>query len=315
MNFHFTFVFALILFILSACALQAEALQISAPTFIPTNSQTPTNSFSNTLSSILPQETLTPGPGEEIIVMTSHPPEIILTALNLQLDSSGTKLTQAAQQISTLSSEFSALQTQLAVVSTNAAGNTASNNTNQNGYQIPSNVHTVVTVEKATIFISKSKNKVGAPIMQPYEPRVYYPAGTETWVYKEKIKADGGAIYYESYDPDGQSDLKVYFSAKQIQIRLPNGNPDPDNYPGNVAKAIITEETVVFVVNSYDKQGKPIMETFKPYIRYSPGKFEIIYPEFVVATGGSHWYPIYDPDGKPSGYIQSTFISFPEIWN
>ena len=78
---------------------------------------------------------------------------------------------------------------------------------------------------------------------------------------------------------------------------------------------MITEETVVFVANSYDKQGKPIMETYKPFIRYSHGKFEIVYPEYVVATGGSHWYPIYDPDGHPSGYIRSTFISFPDIWN
>ena len=314
MNFHFTFVFALILFILSACALQAEISQISAPTFSPTHSQTPTNSLFENLPAN-PIVTWTPTPGEEIIVMTSHPPEIVLTALNLQLDSSGAKLTQAAQQISTLSAEFSALETQLAVISTDTAKNTSSDNTNSSGYKIPSNVYTVVTVEKATIFISKSNNKNGAPIMVPYEPRVYYPPGTETWVYKDKIKADGGAIYYESFDPDGQSDLKVYFSSKQIQIRLPNGNPDPDNFPGDVAKAKITDDTVVFVVTSYDKQGKPIMETYKPYIRYSSGKFEIVYPEYVVATGGSHWYPIYDPDGKPSGYIRSTFISFPEIWN
>jgi len=314
MNFHFTIVFALILFILSACAFQAEVSQISAPTFSPTHSQSPTDSVVNNSTAPTQLSTMTPPPGEEIILMTSQPPEIILTALNLQLDSSGAKLTQAVQQISTLAAESSALETQLAIISTNAAATSSDPKTSHSGYIIPSNVHTIVTIEKATIYITKSNNKAGAPVMEPYQPRVYIPAGTEAWVFKKGIKADGGSIYFESYDPDGQSDLRVYFSAKQIQIKLPDGKPDPDKFPGNVAKAMITEDTVVFVANSYDKEGKPIMETYKPYIRYATGKYEIVYPEYVIATGGSHWYPIYDPDGKPSGYLRSTFISFPEVW-
>jgi len=173
----------------------------------------------------------------------------------------------------------------------------------------------VVIVDKAVIFEAKSNNKAGAPIMQPYKPRTVLPPGSEAWVYKKEVKADGGEIYYESYDPDGHSTLTVYFRSDHIQIRIPTGSPNPKNYPPNVAKALITDNTALFVISAYDNAGKPIMETYKPAIRYSSGKTEIVYPEFVVATGGTHWYPVYDPDGKPSGYIRSIFISFPKFWD
>jgi hypothetical protein len=307
------FAFTLILNILSACASTAEITQNSPPTFTPTF--TPSSTTTPEPSIILPQNTPTLTSDPEYVMMTAKPQEIVITALNLQLDSSSLKLTEAANQIATMAAESSSLETQLAVVSTNAENNSSNQNSTSGGFTIPSNVHTVVTVQKATIFIPKSYNKAGAPIMLPYEPRVYLPAGTEAWVYKKSVKADGGAIYYESYDPDGQTATKVYFKASHIQIRLPSGSPDPDKFPANVAKAEIIDKTVLFVATSYDKAGKPIMVTYKPYIRYNPGNFEIVYPKYVIATGGSHWHPVYDPDGNPSGYIRSTFISFPGTWD
>jgi hypothetical protein len=303
-----------LLIILCSCAIPSEVSPISSPNFTSTDP-----ALRNTPSPVQPttlvQSTPTVTPEEEVIMMTSEPPEIILTALNLQLQSNSTKLTEAAQQIAAMATESSGLKTQIALVATNASGNTSNQNSNSNQYNIPSNVYTVVTVDKAVIFEAKSYNKAGAPIMQPYEPRVFLPPGSEAWVYKKQVKADGGEIYYESYDPDGQSKLTVYFRSKHIQIRIPNGNPDPDNFPPDVAKALITDNTALFVIKSYDNAGKPIMETYKPAIRYRSGQTEIVYPEFLVGTGGTHWYPVYDPDGKPSGYIRSIFISFPKFWD
>ena len=312
MKIRLLIILTFIVFILGACASTAEVLPISAPNFTPTYTLSP----SSTPSPVQPTSVLQASPSilpEEVVMLTSEPPEIILTALNLQLDSNGVKLTESANQISTLATESAALKTQLADSATNAVED-SNPNTSSSQYTIPSNVYTVVTVDKAVIFEAKSTNKAGAPIMLPYKPRVFLPPGTEAWVYKKQVKADGGGIFYESFDPDGQSDLKVYFRAEHIQIRLPNGRPDPDKYPSNVAKAVLTDKTVLFVVTSYDKAGKPIMNTYKPYIRYNVGSTEIVYPEYVIATGGSHWYPVYDPDGKPSGYIRSTFISFPLFW-
>jgi len=313
MNIRPPLIIALMLLFISACSTNATVSQISTAVFSPTN--TPRSSFDQPPSATLAQSTPPPTLEQELMVMTSEPPSIVMTALNLQLDSSNQKLTEASNQIATMASAASILETQLAAVSTKAAGGSSNPATTNDGYAIPSNVFTVVTVDRATIFSIKSYNKAGAPIMLPFEPRVVIPPGTEAWVYKESIKADGGAIYYESYDPDGESDLKVFFKASHIQIRLSNGNPNPDDFPSNVAKASFTQKTVLFVIDSYDKSGKPIMETYKPTIRYDPGMFEIVYPEFVVATGGSQWYPVYDPDGKPSGYLQSRFISFPQTWD
>jgi hypothetical protein len=76
MIFHFTLVFALILFILSACALQAEVSQISASTFSPTHSQSPTISYSYNIFSNPLLRGWTPTHAEEIIVLASYQPDI-----------------------------------------------------------------------------------------------------------------------------------------------------------------------------------------------------------------------------------------------
>ena len=151
--------------------------------------------------------------------------------------------------------------------------------------------------------------------MEIYEPRVEFPPGYEAWVYKNPVKADGGTIYYESYDPDGDPpDFKIYFKANQIQVRPPGGTPDPRNYPADVAKAEVILKAVVNTPHGYDDQGKPIREPYKPYIRYEVGQTVLVYPKYVVATGGSHWVAIYDPDGNPSAYLWLGWLDFPTIW-
>jgi hypothetical protein len=96
---------------------------------------------------------------------------------------------------------------------------------------------------------------------------------------------------------------------------MPNGSPDPDKYPGNVGKAKVTSKVAVHVISGYDDKGKPIMTTYKPNIHYNVGEYVILYPRYVIATGGSHWYAIYDSDGKPSAYLPATKVTFLATWN
>ena len=116
--------------------------------------------------------TATPTPlGEQVVVLTNEPPNIVLTAINLQLEQNQVRLTEAANQIATLSADSSLLETQVASAKTQAAatanpGNPGNNNPTNSNYNIPSNVYTVVTTaSKAYIFIEKDKNKNGYEIM------------------------------------------------------------------------------------------------------------------------------------------------------
>ena len=267
--------------------------------------------------------TATPTPlGEEVVVLTNEPPDIILTAMSLQLEQNQVRLTEAANQIATLSADSNQLETQVAAAKTQTAatanpGSSGNNNPTNSKYTIPGNVYTVVTTDSKTfVFIEKTKNKNGAPIMGFYEPRTFLEAGSEAWVYKSAVKVDGGELYYESYDPDGSAPpFKIYFRGKHIQIRLPNGSPNPANYPANVAKAKVTSKVAVHRITGYDNKDKPIMDTYKPYIHYNAGDSVILYPKYVIATGGSYWYAIYDSDGKPSGYLPATRVTFPASWD
>ncbi|HKJ27790.1 MAG TPA: hypothetical protein VJ965_09145 [Anaerolineales bacterium] len=275
----------------------------------PTETQIPPQAYT-------PTSTL----GQEIIILTHETPDIILTSANLQIAQNNLDLTQAANQIATLESQSDILKTQLAAASTQAASagssSSSSSSTSSSGnYNIPSNVYTVTTTTKAVIYITKRDNDAGYPIMQIYEPRVKFPPGTLTWVYKEVIRADGADYFYQSYDPDGQSELKAYFRLQDIQVRLPSGSPNPFNYPANVAKGEFKEKAVAHYANGYDSGDKPIMEVYEPRIKYEKGKTELLITEFVIATGGSHWYPIYDPDGKPSLYVPVSSVKFLYTWD
>lgn len=274
---------------------------IEPATLVPTNTPVP--------------QTPTDTPDDEIVILTNESPDVVLTSVNLQLEDKQEQLTQSAEENATLQAQIYTLQTQVAEAATNANTGSSSSSGSNSGYVIPSNVYTVTIVDKATVFVASTYNKQGAPVMAPYVPRVYLEAGRTAWVYKTPVVADGGAIYYQSYDPDGESsDLKVYFRSIHIQIRLPNGKPDPDNYPGDVAKALLTDNTVLFVASTYDLQGKPVMVSYQPLIKYKAGDYEIVYPAAVTATGGEPYYPVYDPDGTPSGYIRAKFVTFPLMW-
>jgi PBP1b-binding outer membrane lipoprotein LpoB len=272
-----------------------------------------------------PAATIPPTPSptleEQVVVLTYEPPNIVMTAMALQLEDNQAKLTQSANQISTLMAESAALETQLAsnatqVAATKAVSTGGGNQESSGGkYELPSDVYTVVMVDKSTVFVANRTNLKGAPIMEPYKPRVYITAGTEAWVYKTPIVADGGGIYYESYDPDGDiPEFKIYFKAKHIQIRAPGAKPDPKNFPANVAIAEFIDDYALHVIVGYDKAGKPVMDTYKPYIKYKVGDREIVYPKWIVATGGMLYLPVYDPDGEPSGYIKAWKVKFPQFW-
>lgn len=314
MKIRDTIFLLMILIAIPACSPVSTALNPSLPPS-PTDTQIPTD----TVEPAALAPTSTPQPPvaidtaeDQIVLLTNESPNVVLTSVNLQLENNQAQLTQAAEDNAALQTQISALQTQLAIAKTD----TNSGNPKPTGeYDIPSNVYTVTIVDKATVFIAASFNKKGAPVMAPYTPRVYLYPGAVAWVYKSQVVSDGGAIYYESYDPDGSPPPeKIYFRAIHLQIRLPNGQPDPDNYPTNVAKARLTDNTVLFVASTYDLQGKPVMVSAQPIVKYKAGDYEIVYPETVIATGGEPYYPVYDPDGTPSGYIRSKFISFPLLW-
>jgi hypothetical protein len=253
-------------------------------------------------------------------VLTHETPDLVLTSVNLQLEQNKIELTAAADQISTLQSQSNALKTQLSQASTQAVENqnsssSSSSSSPTNNYVIPSNVYTVVTTEKALIYITKSNNNAGYPIMEIREPRVKLPPGTLTWVYKTKVRVDGGSYFYESYDPDGKSEEQVYLRVQDLQVRLPSGKPDPFKFDSNVAKGQFTQKVVAHYAKSYDSGGKPVMEVYEPRIRYEAGTIELLIVEPVTATGGSLWYPIYDPDGKPSLYVQQQYVEFLLVWD
>jgi len=117
MKLQLSLVLALVLFILCACAIPSEVSLISSPNLTSTN-PVKISTPSPVQSTTLVQNTSYPTPEEEVIMMTSEPPEIILTALNLQLQSNNTKLTQAAQQIAAMATESSGLKTQIALAAT-----------------------------------------------------------------------------------------------------------------------------------------------------------------------------------------------------
>ncbi|MBN2043708.1 MAG: hypothetical protein JW757_01710 [Anaerolineales bacterium] len=309
-------VFFVLVLLLAACA------PLSPQAIPPTNTPVDPPTDSAPAPTAAPIPTTTPTPlSAEVVVLTNEPLNIVLTAVNLQLDENNLRLTEAANQIATLSAERDLLETQIAAAKTQSAAEAGNqNNTGNPGdddYDIPSNVYTnVIIADKGYIFVVDGYNKNGAPIMNFYEPRVSFPAGLRGWAYKNAVKADGGALYYQVYDPDGQTTKeKLYYQGKQIQIKLPNGNPNPANYPPDVAKAKVLERVTVHVIVGYNDKDKPIFEPYKPYVHYEPGKELILYPKYVLGDGATYWYPIYDPDGKPSAYLPAAKVAFLYIWD
>lgn len=315
------FLSLLIIIILGACS--------AAQTSPPATSAASSNSLPPTYTSTPLPPTYTPAPtqthtptatlGQQIVILTYETPDLVLTSANLQLEEQMVELTAAANEIATLQSQSILLQTQLAQSATQAASsNNGGGNNNSSpapNPDIPSNILTVVTTQKALVFFSKRDNDAGYPIMEIYEPRVKFAPGTILWVYPSRVRADGGDYFYQSYDPDGQSTLDVYFRVQDIQIKHPGASPNPFAYPLNVAMAQFTEKSVAYYAKGVDQGGKPIMEIIEPRIKYQAGDTEILYPAYVVATGGAHYYPIYDPDGKPSTYVRAVDVKFLYDWD
>ena len=327
-----TFAAICILVILAACTASQTAQPVAntnpADTSVvlpatftsppPTSTQIPT--INSTPTSTLEQH---------IIILTHETPDLMLTSANLQLGQSNLELTQAANQIATLENQSSALKTQLSAASTQAAaipavgstsgssssgssgsssGGSTSGSSNQS---VPSSIYTAVATSKTLVYFTKRDNNAGYPIMEIYEPRVKFQPGTVVWVYPEVIRADGADYFYKSYDPDGQSSMDAYFRYQDIQVRSAAIN---NKYPSNAAMAEFKQKCVAHYYKRVDSGGKPIMITLEPRIRYESGSQEVLISKFVVATGGSHWYPIYDPDGKPSTFIHAECVKFLYTW-
>lgn len=67
----------------------------------------------------------------------------------------------------------------------------------------PSNVMTVVALQKLNLRWFKNSNAAGRPIMLIFDPRVQYFTGDTFQVLKPIIQADGGDRYYEVVGPRG----------------------------------------------------------------------------------------------------------------
>ena len=301
----------------------------ASPTFTPTLTETasmPQQEASPSSSPLTtPTSTITPTgiPEREIVVLTHETPDQVLTAVNLQLEEKVLELTAAAEQLSTLEAEANLLKTQVVKSedsanddeNDNSNNNNNNNNNNNDGFDVPSNVYVVVTTQKAVVYITKRNNDAGYPIMEPYVPRVKLEPARKAWVYKSSIRADGNDTFYESYDPDGNAELKVYFRAQDIQIKLDNGSPSPTKYPSNVAVAEFREKSLVWVQKGTDDGGKPIMVIYEPRIKYQGGEEELVIPKVIIGTGGTHFFAIYDPDGKSSAYVREKDVLFPLFWD
>lgn len=84
---------------------------------------------------------------------------------------------------------------------------------------IPGNVVLAKVVsDKAVLREIRNYNNAGIAVMGIREPRVIYYTGEQVWIYPTAIKTDGGAIYYEVYDPDGQFGVILYIRDITIEI-------------------------------------------------------------------------------------------------
>lgn len=245
---------------------------------------------------------------QQVGILANQAPDQIATALNLEIDEMQVTLTAAADQISTLNAHQAAL-------AKTATSGVLPTSTPISGFIIPSNVYVVTLIDYTLLAIPESYNAANAPIMVHYEPRIKLEPGFQTWVYEEKIQADGGEKYYRLYDPDGESSADFHIKALDIQIRAEYGDPPPGEYPTDVAKARLISNTIAYTIIGNDDGGKPVMEMIKPRITYQLGSRILLHAKPVVATGNEEFLVIYDPDGNSSAYIKASKIEFLEIWD
>jgi hypothetical protein len=233
----------------------------------------------------------------------------VATALNYQIDEYVITLTAAAEEIATLSAQSSTL----------TAGGTSStqqgSTTTVDGYVIPADVTMATIIDDAFLEITRRNNNNGVPIMEQYRPQIHLYPGTQTFVYLDPVTADGGSPYYKVFDPDGQTIAEFYLRARDIQIKLFSGTPSPLDYPSDVVKARAVNNVVGYYVDSYDGNGKPVMEAINPRISYGAGDVILIHGARVIASGNTLFFAVYDPDGQPSVYLIGSKLEMLSLWD
>lgn len=84
---------------------------------------------------------------------------------------------------------------------------------------IPGNVVLAqVTGDKAVLREIRNYNNKGVAVMGIREPRTIYYTGEQVWIYPTVILTDGGSLYYEVYDADGQFGVVLYIRDIDIEI-------------------------------------------------------------------------------------------------
>lgn len=73
---------------------------------------------------------------------------------------------------------------------------------------------------QAVLRYIKEYNTGGRPIMKIKEPRVVLLKDEETWIYPEPVVSDGGNLFYEIYDPDGN--VSTVYYARVSDLIIPN---------------------------------------------------------------------------------------------
>ena len=83
---------------------------------------------------------------------------------------------------------------------------------------VPLDVAKAEFVIKANLREIRAYNDSGIPIMGIPDDRVIFEAGDSIWIYPRPIESDGGTIYFQIYDPDGNVSRILYVRDKDIII-------------------------------------------------------------------------------------------------
>lgn len=270
-----------------------EPSSIPSQTSTPIASATATSSPTETLApSNTPTETLSPATQ----ITTSATPSGEADALNAQIEELQITLTASAAEIIALQAQNNVLKTQIAVASNNSSS--GSGGSSGSDSDIPSNVMIVTTIKKTFLRDKIGENKQGAPVMRIKDPRIILPSGTYTWIYKKTIKADGGTIYHEIYDPDGKVTRVLYIRAQDFQVRSIGSDPFPDDIPLDVVLAEFPDKAFAREIVSYTSGNKPIFLIAEPRVQFDPGDRTWIRAVETIGADEATYYEIYDPDGQ-----------------
>ena len=82
----------------------------------------------------------------------------------------------------------------------------------------PEDVALAKFVDNAVLRKIKKYNNNGVPVMIIREPRVKFRTGNQIWVYPKHIRADGGMIYFELYDPNDKYPVILFVRIIDIEF-------------------------------------------------------------------------------------------------